>query len=345
MGAGLPPFFFPIPDEVDNQFTVLTALAYGLRGFNIYMAVERDRWIGAPIDPQGRARPSRFLAASSCAALEEVQLSRAYAKLPVRIVIPASQRRLNRALHAFSPATPALFAVTGERRARELLRGRLRPGRGGRGRGDAFVECFERALSAARGAFRPRRGLSQRPNSLAGARWVICPTTGASTPRSGKTLERARRRGRAMTIGPRAPACGDGALALFARRSKRTRSSLFEGDADAPAFEPQARKASCRPRGQRAHSPSLGYFARRSFVATVHQDATGQPRVLFVINPTTAAGALRRRAFAAVMADRRPRRHALQEPAPSALSLLVAASLGAHAEDRSCLRRSIRESG
>ncbi len=42
LGAGFPPFFPPLSD-LDNAFTVLGALAHGLRGFNVYMAVERDR--------------------------------------------------------------------------------------------------------------------------------------------------------------------------------------------------------------------------------------------------------------------------------------------------------------
>ena len=56
MAGGFAPYFPPLKDA-DNAFSVLTALAYGLRGFNLYMAVERDRWIGAPIDPHGRPRP------------------------------------------------------------------------------------------------------------------------------------------------------------------------------------------------------------------------------------------------------------------------------------------------
>ena len=56
VGAGFPPFFAPL-DENDSMYALMCAMAYGLRGFNLYMAVERDRWIGAPIDPHGRPRP------------------------------------------------------------------------------------------------------------------------------------------------------------------------------------------------------------------------------------------------------------------------------------------------
>ena len=55
VGAGFPPFFAPLDDQ-DSLYTLLTALAYGLRGFNLYMAVDRDRWIGAPIDEHGLPR-------------------------------------------------------------------------------------------------------------------------------------------------------------------------------------------------------------------------------------------------------------------------------------------------
>ena len=56
VGVGYPPFFSPI-DEEDSLYVIGTAAAYGLRGFNLYMAVERDRWVGAPIGPHGEARP------------------------------------------------------------------------------------------------------------------------------------------------------------------------------------------------------------------------------------------------------------------------------------------------
>ena len=56
VGAGFPPFFSPI-EQRDSIYALVCAMAYGLRGFNLYMAVERDRWIGAPIDPHGHPRP------------------------------------------------------------------------------------------------------------------------------------------------------------------------------------------------------------------------------------------------------------------------------------------------
>ena len=71
IGAGFPPFFAPL-DEKDSLYTLMAALAYGLRGFNLYMAVERDRWIGAPIDPHGHPRPLADAYNELCEALERV---------------------------------------------------------------------------------------------------------------------------------------------------------------------------------------------------------------------------------------------------------------------------------
>lgn len=54
MGIGaavLAPF-----SENDSLVTLVSALAFGLRGFNLYMAIDRDRWIGGAIERHGRER-------------------------------------------------------------------------------------------------------------------------------------------------------------------------------------------------------------------------------------------------------------------------------------------------
>src|SRR6185437_15321898 len=112
MGAGFPPFFPPI-QERDSAFAVLAALAYGLRGFNVYMAVERDRWIGSPIDQHGRPRPFAAFWRKLTAALEATAFHTLVRRAPVRILIPRSERRLARVMHAFGPLTGAFFSIIG----------------------------------------------------------------------------------------------------------------------------------------------------------------------------------------------------------------------------------------
>ena len=42
------------PQPLAGQIsTALTALMHGARGFSLYMAAERDRWIGAPVGEDG----------------------------------------------------------------------------------------------------------------------------------------------------------------------------------------------------------------------------------------------------------------------------------------------------
>ena len=102
VGAGFPPFFAPL-DERDSMYALMCAMAYGLRGFNLYMAVERDRWIGAPIDPHGRPRPMAEAYARLLAALDRTAFHTLRRRAPVRLVVPRALRRLARAPSAPMP--------------------------------------------------------------------------------------------------------------------------------------------------------------------------------------------------------------------------------------------------
>jgi len=48
-------YFAPAIDSFDNRYVTAASLAYGLKGFNLYMGVGRDRWIGGLV-PQGGER-------------------------------------------------------------------------------------------------------------------------------------------------------------------------------------------------------------------------------------------------------------------------------------------------
>jgi beta-galactosidase len=276
MGAGLPPFFFPIPDEVDNEFTVLTALAYGLRGFNIYMAVERDRWIGAPIDPRGQRRPSAEFWTRLCAAFDEVQFHTLCRPLPVRIVAPAMHRRLCRALFAFTPATPALFAVTGGGAAESCFEDDL----GAYGPGLAVIETFLRTVEEKLGArgtpFGWVEGESAR-RALPGARWIICPTASSVDADLWETLLAARREGARVSIGPHTPAC-DVSLRPLGTRFAESGFEILDGTPEGieravTRAEDEGTLAALQVAPEGAH-------------ATVHVDKSGRPRVAFAINPS-----------------------------------------------------------
>lgn len=112
LAAGFPPFFPPLTEQ-DNRFAALSCLAAGIRGYNLYMAVERDRWIGAPIDRYGAKRPSFELWRQLSEAVTRTELYRLSRAADVCVIVPRSLHRLERLLHAFGPVSAAAFDVMG----------------------------------------------------------------------------------------------------------------------------------------------------------------------------------------------------------------------------------------
>ena len=82
---------------------------------------------------------------------------------------------------------------------------------------DAFIEAFEKALSARGVPYAHIDGETAEP-SLSGARWIICPTAGGVEPGLWAELRRHFREGARVTIGPRIPA-RDGSLRPLPIRS------------------------------------------------------------------------------------------------------------------------------
>jgi beta-galactosidase len=285
MGAGFPPFFFPIPDEMDNQFTLMTALAYGLRGFNMYMAVERDRWIGAPIDARGRPRPFAEFWRKLIAGLEEVRFHELVRRAPVRILMPALKRRLNRALHAFSPATPALFAVLGSGSHESCFEEDFGLGGAVASEVDAFVELFERMLCEHGLAFAYAES-DTAPAGLRDARWIICPSAGGIEPSLWDHLSRAAQGGTRITVGPRVPN-RDGSLRALPAPLDHTGFELVQGATPHPYFEEEAIRQLTTDAARELDLPCIMVLPR-SLSVTLHEDASGRPRVLFVMNPNPA---------------------------------------------------------
>src|SRR5262249_18354167 len=151
---------------------------YGLRGFNIYMAVERDRWIGAPIDQRGYARPSAAFFRRLDDALEKIAFHTLVRPLPVRIVAPAIHRRLRRILFAFTPTTPPLFALTGAGAQESCFEDDLGHAGPELSAIEAFARLVEERLCAHGVHFGQAEGAAA-PASLAGARFVFCPSSGS----------------------------------------------------------------------------------------------------------------------------------------------------------------------
>jgi beta-galactosidase len=293
LGAGFPPFFPPLTER-DNEFTALCALAYGLRGYNVYMAIERDRWIGAPFDARARERPSAEFWRRLSAALERTRFFELRRRAAVHLVVPRSFRRLSRILHAFGPLSPALFHVLGGGAEQACYEDEL-------GLGAPVVLELERFLRSLEAELDRRR----IPHATASgdliddcirqAQWTVVACPGALEDTLLSAARAALRDGHALTVAPFAP-LRDGSF-----QPRPSPVELWTKQTRVPATssgEPDAIRALVEQAANALDLPTLPAAPEDIFV-TVHENDQGRQTVLFVINPTprpiesqvTAAGA------------------------------------------------------
>jgi beta-galactosidase len=276
MGAGFP-FYLPPLDERDSFFTLLAALAYGLRGFSVYMAVERDRWIGAPIDARGRARPFAERWRRLSEALETTDFVHLHREVPVRLVVPRLERRMARLLHAFGPVSGALLAVAGYGPREGAAEDDLGLGYAPAMETDTFCRAVEQALDA-RGI--PYALVDGDDDALGGARWIVCATSGILETGLASALRAVADAGARVTLGPRPARFDEGLAPLGAEARAKLISPRWEwveGSDPATVDQAVARAAlalglpplACDPEG---------------IAATLHADAAGVARVLFVLH-------------------------------------------------------------
>ncbi len=275
VGAGFPPFFAPL-DEKDSLYTLMAAIAYGLRGFNLYMAVDRDRWVGAPIDVHGLPRPLADDYHALIEALERARIHELRRRVPVRLVVPRALRRLSRATHAFGPVTPVVFNVAGLGPLESCLEDDLGLGEPAPIVGESFVRAFERALLA-RGVPFAYAGGEALDASIRGASWVVCTTAGGLKREVLATLRGVHDAGVAVTIGPSVPA-RDGAMRAM------TTPHDVRGLEIEPLEDPARADALVARHIEELGLPTYPVDPPDVFTA-VHEDERGRPRVAFVMNP------------------------------------------------------------
>jgi beta-galactosidase len=279
VGAGFPPFFPPLDDK-DSLYTLMCALAYGLRGFNLYMAVDRDRWVGAPIDAHGMPRRLADEYHALIAALDACNFPALRRRAPVRLVVPRALRRLSRALHAFGPVTPAVFNIAGAGPLESCLEDDFGLGEVAPIVGEQYVRAFERALLA-RGVPFAYAGGETLETSIRGASWIVCTTAGGLKREVLGSLRAAALRGMPVTIGPHVPS-RDGSMREL--KEPHDASGLEVETLEDPA---------------RADALVAKYIDDLSLPTypvdlpdvhtSVHEDEQGVARVAFVMNPTEKA--------------------------------------------------------
>ncbi|CAN5496953.1 hypothetical protein BH09MYX1_BH09MYX1_18480 [soil metagenome] len=293
VGAGFPPFFAP-HDEKDSIYTLCAALAYGLRGFNLYMAVERDRWIGAPIDRYGKPRPLADVYKALNAALADLDFYALHRPTLVRLVIPRSIRRLARATHAFGAATPALFAVMGKGFRETCLEDPFTVDDDPRTMGpplvaETFLRAFESALIARGVPFAYAGGESLGPGTL-GAKWIVCASVGGLKGDVFGQLRARALEGCKVTIGPEIP-MRDGAFRLLDSAKNEGKHDVRDLELE-PLIDAARADALVAERIKELGLPTYAIDPEGLHV-TVHEEwaaaGGGKPRAVFVMNPSPNA--------------------------------------------------------
>jgi beta-galactosidase len=241
------------------------------------MAVERDRWIGAPIDPHGNRRPFADTYQAIISALEVTHFIELRRRAPVRLVIPRSLRRLARATHAFGPLTPALFNVLGAGFRESCLEDDFEFGISPTIEGEAYLRAFERALFA-RGVPFAYAGGESLEVSLRGAAWVVAVLAGGVKEGVMDQLRVAHDRGAKVTVGPVIPD-RDGSMRRLARPHEAHNLELE------PLLNAARADALVARRIDELDLPTYPIDRAEAYIA-VHEDAGGTPRVAFVMNPT-----------------------------------------------------------
>jgi len=115
VGVGFFPWFPPLDaadDPTRERDHLLTLLAAGVRGFNLYMAVDRDRWYGGAIDARGRLEPHAKWIHPLLAALAEVDWPSLRRTAPIALVDTRADWRVGLASSAL-PMTPVVAEAIG----------------------------------------------------------------------------------------------------------------------------------------------------------------------------------------------------------------------------------------
>jgi beta-galactosidase len=254
MGVGFPPYF-PPRTERDDRFTTLAALAYGLRGANFYMAVDRDRWIGAPLDRRGKRLASSWFYERLLSAVGMSGFADLRRRTPVRLVVSAMHRRLLRARSALGPVPPVLLAARGLG-ARETCIDDEPGTVGPLGVDDAAIRVTA-ALTRAGVAFAWTEA-DKGDFAAAGALWIIALLPSGAHPATVERLDALGRSGVRVSVLGRPDDPDDvpaGALDAWVSEAVRT--------LELPS----------RPAGA------------EGVHMTVHEDGNGSPRIAFLANP------------------------------------------------------------
>jgi beta-galactosidase len=197
-------------------------------------------------------------------------------RAPVRLVVPRSLRRLARATHAFGAATPALFNVLGAGFRESCLENDLGMGAVATVAGEDYLRAFERALRG-RGVPFAYAGGETVEESTQGAQWIVVATVAGLKPELVASLRAVSERAR-VTIGPSIPERDGNMRKLDAPHDVR-------GLELEPLDDVARADALVAKRIEELSLPTYPVDPPEAFVC-VHEDASGAPKAVFLMNPT-----------------------------------------------------------
>lgn len=280
LGVGFPPYFAP-HTEADSRFSALSALAYGVQGFNLYMAVERSRWIGAPIDETGTPREEAAFYRKLVRAVIETRLFELRRRSSVTVVVPREVRRLARVLHALDPLSPTLLsAMSGD--------GSQGPGEQDLGLPSSvitdtleFLNLLEQALDRRHLPYTVCAG-DQLQAALDQSRWTIVLCCSALAQEELARLEVALENGAHVTLGPHYPDRDSQLQPAAARPTLKSKSEI-------PLLVGLNEQAI-----ENAVATAASFLALETLdieleevQGTLFETHDGRPSVAFLINPTS----------------------------------------------------------
>ena len=280
LGVGAPPWFTPLSHE-DSLYTAMVALAYGLRGLCLYMAVDRDRWYGAPIDAMGNPRLEAAAWKRLLGALESVSFHTLVRRAPVGLVLPREYMRLSRATHLLGPITPVTVEAVGMSPVEACSEDDL----GFDGPVQVLwwkmIARFADALSARHVPYVLVDG-DVGEARLAQFRALVVPSYDFASPEHWRTISQIAADGVHVVHGPAMPRLDETLSPRPFEVPRNATRVLVDRDEDALAAVD----------AMLAALPDLGLDLAVSppeLEVTVHEDEGGVPRVVFVMNPTREA--------------------------------------------------------
>jgi beta-galactosidase len=262
--------------EEDDAFSALAALSCGVRGFRIRMAVQRDRWIGGPIDAHGRARASSEFWSRLTHALERTRFHELSRRTKVRILVPRSVMRLRATCRVLPEPVSAWLGTHPSGSA--LVEGAHDPTQGGLFDAEQFVTALTETLERLRVPF-GFCGTDSLDDALADGAWAIVVSPGAlDTKLTAAIGERLLGSGK-VSVGPRAPERD-----ALMHPSEARLPSLARPVVPILLPSDSAALAGLVERAVATLGIDVLPVTPECVRTTLHHDAEGRPRVLFVIN-------------------------------------------------------------